>query len=374
MLNKIKIVFLTGTRADYGKLKPLIKAVSKTQKIHGSIVVTGMHLIKKYGNTYLEIEKDNLLPVHKILDENYRDHDIAHAVSHTTYELAEYLRNNKPDLLVVHGDRGDALAGAIAALSSNVKIAHIEGGESSGTVDEMFRHAISKLSHLHFVSNVSAKQCLIGMGEPSKYIYTIGSPELDILSGTLPSISDVHNRYDIQFENYSILIYHSVTTEVLHIKKYVEALCKAVVRSKRNFIVIYPNNDPGGREILQGYKKYFSNSAKFKIFPSLRFEYFLSILRKCDLIIGNSSCGVREAPFFGTHSINLGTRQNNRTSNPLIHNVHMDEDSILNALKLDNTKVIEKSIEFGDGKSADKFIKVIENLDMHSIDIQKSSL
>ena len=245
MLNKIKIVFLTGTRADYGKLKPLIKAVSKTQKIHGSIVVTGMHLIKKYGNTYLEIEKDNLLPVHKILDENYRDHDIAHAVSHTTYELAEYLRNNKPDLLVVHGDRGDALAGAIAALSSNVKIAHIEGGESSGTVDEMFRHAISKLSHLHFVSNVSAKQCLIGMGEPSKYIYTIGSPELDILSGTLPSISDVHNRYDIQFENYSILIYHSVTTEVLHIKKYVEALCKAVVRSKRNFIVIYPNNDPG---------------------------------------------------------------------------------------------------------------------------------
>ena len=134
MSNKIKIAFLTGTRADYGKLKPLIRAVSKAQKIHGSIVVTGMHLIKKYGDTYIEIEKDNLLPIHKILDENYRDNDIAHAVSHTTYKLAEYLRKINPDLLVVHGDRGDALAGAIAALSSNIKIAHIEGGESSGTV------------------------------------------------------------------------------------------------------------------------------------------------------------------------------------------------------------------------------------------------
>ena len=311
----MKVVFLTGTRADYGKIKPLINILSNNKGFDVSIVVCGMHLLEKYGNTYLEVEKDNLAKIYKIYHESYIDNDIAYAVSNNTQKVSELITELETDLLIIHGDRAEALSGAIAALSKNIIIGHIEGGEVSGTIDEMFRHAISKLSHIHFVSNTKARERLLKMGEIKRNIHIIGSPDLDVMISELPKINNVKKRYDINFDSYGILLFHPVTTELVNLRDETSEICKAILQSKKDFIVIFPNNDPGSEIIIGSYKTFFEGIENIKVLPSMRFEYFLSLLKHSEFILGNSSCGVRERPFWFTlHNLALTKYETNSKS------------------------------------------------------------
>lgn len=368
----MKVVFLTGTRADYGKIKPLINILSNNKGFDVSIVVCGMHLLEKYGNTYLEVEKDNLAKIYKIYHESYIDNDIAYAVSNNTQKVSELITELETDLLIIHGDRAEALSGAIAALSKNIIIGHIEGGEVSGTIDEMFRHAISKLSHIHFVSNTKARERLLKMGEIKRNIHIIGSPDLDVMISELPKINNVKKRYDINFDSYGILLFHPVTTELVNLRDETSEICKAILQSKKDFIVIFPNNDPGSEIIIGSYKTFFEGIENIKVLPSMRFEYFLSLLKHSEFILGNSSCGVREAPFYGLPSINLGTRQNMRANSKSILNINCNEEDILNAIEKCPTINEPVSNEFGDGKSAEKFLKVLQEINLEDISVQKS--
>lgn len=368
----MKVVFLTGTRADYGKIKPLINILSNNEGFDVSIVVCGMHLLEKYGNTYLEVEKDNLAKIYKIYHESYIDNDIAYAVSNNTQKVSELITELETDLLIIHGDRAEALSGAIAALSKNIIIGHIEGGEVSGTIDEMFRHAISKLSHIHFVSNTKARERLLKMGEIKRNIHIIGSPDLDVMISELPKINNVKKRYDINFDSYGILLFHPVTTELMNLRDETSEICKAILQSKKDFIVIFPNNDPGSEIIIGSYKTFFEGIENIKVLPSMRFEYFLSLLKHSEFILGNSSCGVREAPFYGLPSINLGTRQNMRANSKSILNINCNEEDILNAIEKCPTINEPVSNEFGDGKSAEKFLKVLQEINLEDISVQKS--
>ncbi len=368
----MKVVFLTGTRADYGKIKPLINILSNNKGFDVSIVVCGMHLLEKYGNTYLEVEKDNLAKIYKIYHESYIDNDIAYAVSNNTQKVSELITELETDLLIIHGDRAEALSGAIAALSKNIIIGHIEGGEVSGTIDEMFRHAISKLSHIHFVSNTKARERLLKMGEIKRNIHIIGSPDLDVMISELPKINNVKKRYDINFDSYGILLFHPVTTELVNLRDETSEICKAILQSKKDFIVIFPNNDPGSEIIIGSYKTFFEGIENIKVLPSMRFEYFLSLLKHSEFILGNSSCGVREAPFYGLPSINLGTRQNMRANSKSILNINCNEEDILNAIEKCPTINEPVSNEFGDGKSAEKFLKVLQEINLKDISVQKS--
>ena len=208
-----RILFLTGTRADFGKLKPLISAVKNSGDFNYLIAVTGMHLSERYGNTQVEIEKAGFTnrKAFANVDEKHRS---AVVLANTISGLTSVVDDFRPDLLVVHGDRIEALAGAITGALSNVRVAHIEGGEFSGTIDESLRHAITKLSHLHFVANTSAAKTVQQLGEDPSSIFVIGSPEIDLmLSPHLPSIESVRRHYEIAFDRYAILIFHSVTTE-----------------------------------------------------------------------------------------------------------------------------------------------------------------
>jgi UDP-N-acetylglucosamine 2-epimerase (hydrolysing) len=367
-----KIVFLTGTRADYGKIKSLMKKVEESDKFELHIFVTGMHMLSKYGSTWKEIEKDGFRNLYFFINQKSNSH-MDTSLSNTILGFSNYVHELKPDMIVVHGDRLEALAGAIVGAFNNIRVAHIEGGEISGTIDESIRHAITKFSHIHLVSNEEAKKRVIQLGEKEESIFVIGSPDIDImLSDNLPTIEQVKKRYEINFENYSILMYHPVTTEVDQLHENIRNVVDAVIESGRNFVVIYPNNDEGSAIILNEYKR-FEENIRFKILPSMRFEYFLTLLKNCDFMIGNSSAGIRETGIYGIPSIDIGNRQKGRYDlNKLRNIIHVDENKnkILEAIENIKEKKVFNKV-FGDGKSDEKFIKILEDEKIWEIEIQK---
>lgn len=366
MENNIKkIVFLTGTRADYGKMKSLMKKVEDSNKFELYVFVTGMHMLKKYGSTYREIENDGFKNVYKYINQKAStNYHMDITLSNTITGLSNYCEEIIPDMIVIHGDRLEALAGAIVGAFNNINVIHIEGGEVSGTIDESIRHSITKLSHFHLVANEEAKKRIIQLGEKEDSVFIFGSPDIDIMySDKLPSIREVKEKYDINFANYSILMYHSVTTEIDRLEANIKQVVDAIIKSDKNYVVIYPNNDKGSDIILEEYKR-FENNDKMKIYPSMRFEYFLTLLKECEFIIGNSSSGIREACVYGKLSIDIGNRQNGRYDNYISNIIHVNEnsDEILGVLSSDKMVLKNKKESyFGNGDSATKFYKIICN-------------
>lgn len=366
-----KLLFITGTRADYGKIKSLISSVERSSLFEAYVFVSGMHLLEKYGSTYLEVQKDGYKNIYVDFSQTNIG-NMSYDLGNVIQNLTAYVMHIKPDMIVVHGDRIDALAGAIVGALNNILVAHIEGGEVSGTIDESTRHAISKYAHIHFVCNEVAKRRLIQLGEESNRIFVIGSPDIDILiSNSLPSIEDAKSWYEIPFEKWGILMYHPVTTEVGELRRKIREVVDAVISSKRNYIVIYPNNDMGTDIILNEYER-LRNNNRFRLYPSIRFEYFLTLLRHSDFMIGNSSAGVRETGVYGIPSIDIGSRQKGRYLDTIgnIQHVNEDETEILNAIDcIDNYRI--QSFEYGKGNSTEQFMKIVSKEDVWKISIQK---
>lgn len=369
-MNK-KILFLTGTRADFGKIKSLITILDAHQDFEVFVFVTGMHLQKEYGYTLIEIERCQFKNVHTF--ENHTHETTMDLTLAKTIEgLSSYCKEVHPDLIVVHGDRVETLAGAIVGSLNNTLVAHIEGGELSGTVDELIRHSVSKLSHIHFVSNDDAAKRLMQMGEMKSSIYTIGSPDIDIMfSNDLPSLDKAKEYYQIPFSNFAIVMFHPVTTEFNEMERYADDFVNALLEDHHNYVVIYPNNDLGSQYIINTYQKLKENP-RFRVFPSLRFEYFLTLLKNSQFIIGNSSAGIREAPYYGIPIINIGTRQQNRAVHADIVNVDYTKNSIGNALLLIDSHQVQPSLsDFGQGNSAELFLNSLTNDTMWKINHQK---
>jgi len=371
-MKKKKILFLTGTRADYGKIKSLMQALEQTLNFELFIFVCGMHLSEKLGRTYEEIVKDGYKNI-------YIAYGLGQSINpsvnlgNTISSLAGYVENVKPNMIVVHGDRMDALAGAVVGALSNVIVAHIEGGELSGTIDESTRHAISKFAHAHFVCNQEAKTRLIQLGEEKNRIFVIGSPDIDVMmSSSLPTIDKAKQRYDILFDNYAILMYHPVTTEFAHVGEHIANVVDAIIMSKKNYIAIYPNNDLGSEIIMEEFKR-FQDNPRFKIYPSLRFEYFLTLLKHADFIIGNSSAGIRESCVYGIPAIDIGTRQFRRYSPEVLKNIQHaaeEKDKIIAAINKVDYYRIEAS-GYGDGNSTARFIKILNSPSFWNTPLQK---
>jgi UDP-N-acetylglucosamine 2-epimerase (hydrolysing) len=249
----------------------------------------------------------------------------------------------------------------------------VEGGELSGTIDESIRHAISKFAHVHFVCTEEAKVRLIQLGEEESRIFVIGSPDIDIMmSDALPTLAEAKAKYEIPFERYGMMMVHPVTTEYDHIGQKIKTIVDAAVESGRNFITVYPNNDLGSEVIMNEYRRIEGNP-HFRLFPSLRFEYFLTFLKNADFILGNSSAGIRESGIYGVPAIDIGTRQSGRYSaakNTNLQHVTEDRGEILQAIE--NTgNYRTSSFLFGDGNSTEKFMTIIKNHAFWEMEIQK---
>jgi UDP-N-acetylglucosamine 2-epimerase (hydrolysing) len=358
--NVKKILFLTGTRADFGKLKSLMLRLHDDSSFEQHIFVTGMHMLAKYGYTCEEVEKANLKNIYKFVNQNSND-GMDHVLSKTIIGLSDFVKEIQPDLLVIHGDRVETLAGASVGALNNILVGHIECGEVSGTVDELIRHAVTKLSHIHFVANQDAKKRLIQLGENPNSIFVIGSPDIDVMnSELLPNIGDVQKYYEFNFNKYGILIFHPVTTELHLLRQQAKIIVDSVLDSELDFIVIYPNNDTGSEVILEEYQR-FVGHPRVRMYPSMRFEFFLTLLKNAEFILGNSSAGIREAPHFGTPAINIGTRQQNRLScegviNSVIEKISIQK-SIMQAISLPR----KRFSAFGNGGSDIHFHTILQS-------------
>ncbi|MEK8199505.1 UDP-N-acetylglucosamine 2-epimerase [Lysinibacillus sp. FSL M8-0134] len=354
-----KIIFVTGSRADYGKIKSLIRRIEDSNFFELHLFVTGTHNLKEYGCTQKYFIEDRYKNIH-IYDNQANSMD--QSLAKTMIGLKNFVSKVQPDLIVVHGDRLEALAGSIIGSFNNIKVAHIEGGEVSGSIDESIRHAVTKLSNFHFVSNNEALNRVLQLGEKKENIFNIGSPDIDImLSDSLPTYKTIMENYNLEIYKYAILIYHPVTTlnsELL--KEKANCLMNTLSNTDHEYVVILPNNDTGSEIIRNTYSK-FKEEKKFKFYNSVKFEDFLVLLKYCKFIIGNSSAGIREANVYGIPTINIGNRQKGRYNlkDSNIVTIEENQTEILKAIDK-ALKIKNKCLRtFGDGKSTERFMSIL---------------
>lgn len=366
-----KIVFVSGTRADFSKIKSLMLKIEESSDFELHIFATGMHLSKQFGLTVKEIEKSNFKNIYKFINhDRYYQMDLA--LSNTISGFSKFIAEYEPDLIVVHGDRIEPLAASIVGALNNILVAHIEGGEVSGTIDDSIRHAISKLAHIHLVNDLNAKKRLLQLGENEDSIFIIGSPDLDILESDSISLFEAKKYYDIDFNDYAIVMFHPVTTELDSMKMQTCELVAALLESKENYIVIYPNNDLGFNLILESYKTILDDK-HFRFYPSIRFEYFVALLKGAKFCIGNSSCLLKEAPYLGIPSINIGTRQNGRmgTKAQSVFNANANKNEILSAIQNAKNFKQERKYIIKRAKSNELFFDLLQKGVFFDIDKQK---
>jgi UDP-N-acetylglucosamine 2-epimerase (hydrolysing) len=354
-----RVLFVTGTRADFGKLQPLIQAVENLPTFECIIFATGMHTLETYGYTVTEVQRGGFKNIHVYMNQMLNE-PMDLVLANSIAGIARFVHENPPDMMVVHGDRIEALAGAAVGALRNILVAHIEGGEVSGTVDDLIRHAVTKLAHIHFVANGEAAARLRQMGEREESVFVIGSPDIDVMnSADLPSLKAAKEHYEIPFDTYSIALFHPVTTEIERMRDHAREFVDALIESSLDYVVIYPNNDEGAVYIMEQYQR-LRGSPRFRLFPSVRFELFLTLLKNARLIVGNSSAGIREAPFYGRYAVNVGSRQTDRFKHPTIINTGYTKDEILRGLqKALSMPPARPSTYFGDGKSRDRFINIL---------------
>jgi UDP-N-acetylglucosamine 2-epimerase (hydrolysing) len=364
-----RLLFVTGTRADYGKLEPLARAAYDAG-FHISFFITGMHMMKRYGETRQEVKRFAGAEFFEFV--NQREGDaLDFIMSKTILGFSDFVHEHRPDLVIIHGDRVEALAASIVCAMRYIRSAHVEGGEVSGTIDESIRHCNTKLCTTHFVSSESAKARVLALGESSDRVFNIGSPELDTHAGPSGvSIEEVKAHYAIPFGEYGIAVFHPVTSEIDTIGAQASALFNALEASDKCFVVIAPNNDPGTEEIFAVLEKLPSD--RFRLISSMRFNYFSELMKNAAVMVGNSSAGVREAPFIGLPSLDIGTRQKNRSvsKDVTILSAH-DQRQIINWVKEKWNISHQVCSGYGEGSAAEKFVSILNNSALFSLSMQK---
>lgn len=363
-----KIIYVTGTRADYGLMREVLKKLNASPDIDLALCVTGMHLVELYGNTIKEIETDEfricgLVPV----DIQQSTHlTMAKSVGHEIIGMAEIFTSEKPELILLLGDRGEMLAAAIAAVHLNIPIVHLHGGERSGTVDEMIRHSISKLAHYHFVATESSKERLVKMGEKENSIIVVGAPGLDEIYQFKPSDrNDFYHRYQLDCtKKTALLIYHPVVQETSNIQLQFQNAMEVVLNLGLQVICLEPNSDAGGqliREVLRDYEHH----PNVCIIKHLFRADYIDCLAHVDVMLGNSSSGIIEAASFDLVVVNIGSRQNLREAGENVIHVDVSFEGIRNGLNeaLNRTKRKYKNI-YGDGSTSDRCYQLLKTISL----------
>ncbi len=374
---KKKICAITGTRADYGLLRPVLNAITKDENLDLYVLVAGMHLMPEFGYTIDEVRKDNFK--HEGLKVTQKDDtktSMAMYVSGCVTGVTDSIKRNNPDIMLLLGDRAEMLGAAVSAAYSGIAIAHLRGGEITSTIDNPARHAISKFAHIHLVSNTNSVKYLEKIGEDPKRIFIVGDPGLDqIVNGDYTNKEEIKRKYNLKDDNILLLLQHSVTNEIEEAPIQIKETLEAIIDSGLKTIVIYPNADPGGRKMIEVIKSY-ENKENIIIYQNIPRKDFLGLMSIANAIIGNSSCGITEAPEFKLPAINIGTRQYGREQSENVINVGYKKEEILGAINYIiinefKNKIKDCKSKYGDGKTGPRVAKILSELEINGEFLQK---
>lgn len=374
-----KITVTTGTRAEYGLLRPLLHTISNSKKLELNLIVAGMHLSKKHGMTIKEIQNDGFKITAKIkmVSGDNSIFSMADSLGKGVSSFARIFKKIQPDINVILGDRDEVLASALAASHMNIPNAHIHGGDKTQAgIDEYNRHAITKISNVHFAATKKSMKRIIKMGENPKYIFLVGSPSVDeILQNKITVKSELEKKYKLKFSGKEILLLqHPVTTQTTKSNFQIETTLKGLLKLKNTTIAILPNSDAGHKEIFSKLKNFSKTYHFLKVFPSIPRSDYLGMLKNCRILIGNSSSGIIEASYFKIHVINLGIRQSGRETHPSVVNIFNPTPKLIanQIQKIFTTKkTLKKTMIYGQGNSSKKIVQILEKIKLDEKLIQK---
>ncbi len=370
MNTKRKICVVTGTRAEYGLLQPIMQAIKEDQVLELQLVVTGMHLSPEFGLTYKTIEDDDFEISEKIeiLLSSDTSIGVAKAIGLATISFSETLDRLKPDFIMVLGDRFELLAVAQVALVSRIPIVHLAGGDvTEGAFDEAIRHSITKMSQLHFVTNKESEKRVHQLGEDPENIHLVGNPGLDHLNSLkLMEKNELEKSLRYSFKSKNILVtFHSVTLDNVPSVNSFSALLEALSSLGEDIGIIFtrPNSDTEGRQLIKMLDEYVEDRSNCIVYTSLGQLRYLSTVALVDVVVGNSSSGILEVPSLKTPTVNIGDRQKGRLRadsiidcEPITENI---KESIQQAFKLDCSTVVNP---YGDGNTTERVLKVLREI------------
>ena len=378
-MKKRKIAVVTGTRADYPRVRSVLREIERRESLDLYIIATGSHLLREYGYSIQEIFDDGFKVFKEvpIFEGNFNTpFGMAQASAKCTSGIAKVLDEIDPDLVLITVDRVETLASATAASLMNFPIAHIQGGEVTGTIDESIRHAVTKLSHIHFPATQDAAERIIRMGEDKRYVFTTGCPYIDEIIKIKPvSLQELANIYGFNQEKKLVMFtQHSVTTEFSlsldQVTKTIDALKEF---DDLEIICFSSNTDAGGKEIVEKIK----NQPNFIKISNMLSHHFLSLMSHSKFMIGNSSAGIREAPSFKLPVINIGSRQTGRLRAGNVIDVDHNVKEIIGAIEkclfdkyfLNQIKNVKNP--YGDGNAAVRIVDILERIGLPKELIQK---
>jgi len=365
---KNKIFFISGKRGGYDAMLPLSKKFSFNKKINFKIILTGQHLNKKFGNTYKIVSRDlnnkDIIKIN-IKQKNSSPKERLLSINLLVKKLTNLFFKERPNLLIVYGDRLESLAACFVAINLNIPICHFQGGDLSGNIDENIRHSITKLSNLHFTSNYLSKKRLIQLGEDPKMIFNIGDSHIDSLKNVKFSKEKILNKYNINLnEEYCVLLFHPDGTSFKKNEIFIKNIIDALKKFKIKVICVFPCDDIAYSSITKKLNEINKLNYNFEVYPNIQYSDFINLVKFSKFFIGNSSSGIIESPYLKTPFLNLGDRQNNRLCSENVLHSKINKKKIIKNIKKMMSKQFLKKINklklfYGNGNSYQKAYKII---------------
>ncbi|MDA2918672.1 UDP-N-acetylglucosamine 2-epimerase [Desulfobacterota bacterium AH_259_B03_O07] len=366
-----KIVTVTGSRGEYGYIRPIIREIQRADELDYSIIVTNIHLLPDFGFSIDEIERDGLKigdRIYMALD-GYTPASMSKSLGVFLMSVTDVLARIKPDIVLLAGDRGEQLMTAIAAAHMNIPVAHIQAGELSGNIDGMARHAITRFTHIHFASGEDAAKRLLRMGEQEFRIYLTGAPQLDeLVNGDYAHPEEIAGLFRLDLNKPIILlVQHPVTEEyeesVAQVRETLEAICSLGFQT----VAIFPNNDAGNmgiRRLLEQYRRPF-----LRVERNVHRHIFTGLMNISSVMVGNSSSALIEAPCFKLPAVNIGTRQRGRQQGNNVIDVNSDRHEVKAAIEQALSPKLRRYLQencenpyLGDGRVSQRIVQILKTI------------
>lgn len=363
-----KIAVIAGSRGEWGYFRPVLKEIKKIPDLDYGIIASNMHVLDSFGSSISEIEKDGFEVYASVFNtfDGYNHLTMVKSLGVFMLQLPEILKQMGADMVLLAGDRGEQLVGAAVGAHMYIPVAHIQAGEVSGNIDGVTRHAITKFAHIHFASNEDAANRVRKMGEEEHRVYTVGAPMLDeLVGGFCTPKEEVMRKFNFSGRPVMLFVFHSVTEELADLPHYMSEVMKAISHFDHDIIVILNNSDAGSRVIRDVLMQY--RTPNMHLFPNLPREDYAGILRMADVVVGNSSSGIIEAPTFKIPAVNIGSRQAGRMRSTNVIDVGYEEHAIRDAIRETLTPTFRARTArcvnpYGDGNSAERIVQILRSV------------